>query len=347
MKIAYYSIDEPDFACAQLRVLGPLGLLRGEVELAFGVERTIYRAGGPFKRTGFTVDGRLADAADLVIFQRGFPSAHWVDAVADILAAGKPIVYETDDDLRIVPQWHDKPYYLENAPYVEALVRRATLVTVATPRLAERYAELNRATTVLPNRLPHFVWQGATPFRKRSDRLTIGYCGTSTHTMDLQQVEDALIETSRRHPDVQLVFLGCVTERLRRLPNSRYIEYAGDYLSWPRRLAEAAIDIAVVPLIDDTFNSCKSAIKFLELGYLEIPTVFSDVLAYQGAVEQGVTGLLVGPDTAAWVDALERLIADPALRARIGANARREVMAHHLLEQHCGRWLETYRGLLR
>jgi spore maturation protein CgeB len=55
----------------------------------------------------------------------------------------------------------------------------------------------------------------------------------------------------------------------------------------------------------------------------------------------------VSADSAAWIDAIERLIADETMRKRIGENARKTVMAKHLLESHCGRWLEASRGLLR
>jgi glycosyltransferase involved in cell wall biosynthesis len=345
LKVAYYSADEPEFACARLRVFCPLELLAPEIELGCGVEMTVHGSGRD-RRAQYTVDTPLAAAADIVVIQRSFPRAESQEALGEIFAMGKPVVYETDDDLRIVPDSRGEPAYQRYIPYIEAVVRRADLVTVSTPYLAARFSGLNPATVVLPNRLPHSVWRSATHFRKRSDRLTIGYCGTRTHGRDLELIEDALIEASRRHPDLELVFLGCITDRLRGLRNARYIEYHGVYRAWPRRLAEEGIDIAVVPLQDDAFNSCKSAIKFLELGFLEIPAVYSDVTAYRGTVEDGVTGLLVGPDPAAWLEAIERLVAEQALRQRIGENARRAVMAGHLLENHCGRWLEAYRRLL-
>jgi glycosyltransferase involved in cell wall biosynthesis len=346
VKVAYYSADEPEFACARLRVLGPLELLAPQVEVACGVAMAVHHAGTPDKRVTYTVDTRLAVDADLLVVQRSFPRPDSELTLAELLSTGKPVIYETDDDLRIIPDWRREYHYQQYIPYIEGMVRRADLVTVSTAYLAERYSPLNRSTVVLPNRLPHSIWRSATHFRKRSGRLTIGYCGTRTHDQDLKLIEEALIDVSRRHPGVDFVFMGCVTRRLRRLRNARVVEYDGIYRTWPRRLAEAGIDIAVVPLVDDEFNSCKSAIKFLELGYLEIPAIFSDVAAYRGTVENGVTGFLLGPEPAAWLDALEQLIADEALRLRIGENARRAVMAHHLLESHCGAWLEAYRRLL-
>jgi D-inositol-3-phosphate glycosyltransferase len=54
------------------------------------------------------------------------------------------------------------------------------------------------------------------------------------------------------------------------------------------------------------------------------PVVATDVGGLADAVEDGVTGLLVPPaDPLALRAAIERLLADPALRAQLGANARR------------------------
>jgi glycosyltransferase involved in cell wall biosynthesis len=345
VKIAYYSIDEPEFACAQLRVLRPLGLLAPEITLARGVEITIHGTGNS-RKAEYLVDTELARAADLVLVQRGFPLLDLPGMLDSILGSGRPVVYETDDDLRIIPESHDKPMYRAAAPRIAEFAQRANLITVATSHLGERFSSLNRATVVLPNCLPQSLWKGALDDRNHSARLTIGYCGTKGHEPDLRQVEDALIETSRRYPGLQLVFLGCITERLSRLPRARFIAFDGDYRTWPRRLASAGIDIAVVPLEESAFNNCKSHIKFLELGYLGIPGIFSDVAPYRDTVEHGATGLLAGPGTEAWLTALERLISDEAARRNIGANASRAVTQRHLLENHSGRWLEAYRGLL-
>ena len=54
------------------------------------------------------------------------------------------------------------------------------------------------------------------------------------------------------------------------------------------------------------------------------PVVATAVGGLPDAIEDGVTGLLVPPrDPAALRSALERLLADPALRARLGEAARR------------------------
>jgi glycosyltransferase involved in cell wall biosynthesis len=344
LKVAYYSSDNPTLAVARLRFIDPVKLLGREVLAGHGVAKITF-AHGEVSRITNELDTELFRTADVIVVQRGFPRPETAEFLELLISSGKPLVYETDDDLRIVPNESQRGF-LECIPYIEGVVRAAKLVTVATPYLAERFRPLNSRTLVLPNYLPNWLWARHVPSDAASDdRLTIGFCGSDTHQLDLEHVEEALIEVSRRHP-VRLMFLGCMTDRLWDVPGVSFFEYVGDYARWPQRLARAAMDIAIVPLIDSEFNRCKSHIKFLELGYMGIPGVYSDVPAYRDTVQDGVTGLLAPADTAAWIDALERLIADAALRRRIRENARREVTERHLMEQHKGRWLDAYRSVL-
>jgi glycosyltransferase involved in cell wall biosynthesis len=57
--------------------------------------------------------------------------------------------------------------------------------------------------------------------------------------------------------------------------------------------------------------------------------VASDVGDLRGAVADGSSGLLVAPaDAQALATALERVLADPALAGRMGAEGRRRVLEH-------------------
>src|SRR5262249_27262790 len=101
-------------------------------------------------------------------------------------------------------------------------------------------------------------------------------------------------------------------------------------------------DILIAPLCDNQFNRCKSALKFLEYGWLGAPGVYSRIVTYERVVEDGVNGLLAnGPEE--WEAALVRLIEDPALRARLGTAARATVDACWRLSRHAHEWPETYR----
>ena len=53
-----------------------------------------------------------------------------------------------------------------------------------------------------------------------------------------------------------------------------------DLLNYPREIQLRNIDLLVAPLIDNTFNKCKSNIKFLEFSALGIPMAGQNILTY-------------------------------------------------------------------
>ena len=87
-------------------------------------------------------------------------------------------------------------------------------------------------------------------------------------------------------------------------PVNNYLEFlqALNHLHW---------DVGLAPLIDDSFNRCRSPIKFLEYTACHIPTVASDVSVYRSAIEAGC-GLLVRDQD--WRPAIESLLSDGKLR---------------------------------
>ncbi len=89
--------------------------------------------------------------------------------------------------------------------------------------------------------------------------------------------------------------------------------------------AYASADVFVFPSISDTFGNV-----VIEAQASGLPVVVTDQKGPQELVEEGVTGFITrGLDAADLARALTPLVADPALRARVGAAARRAVEARN------------------
>jgi glycosyltransferase involved in cell wall biosynthesis len=72
----------------------------------------------------------------------------------------------------------------------------------------------------------------------------------------------------------------------------------------------------------------------LEAAAARVPTVGFDVGGTNEGIIDGTTGVLIEPgDEAAFVEALDRLASDPALRRRLGENGRDLVAKQFTLEQ--------------
>jgi glycosyltransferase involved in cell wall biosynthesis len=83
----------------------------------------------------------------------------------------------------------------------------------------------------------------------------------------------------------------------------------------------------------------------LEAMSLGVPLAASDVGGLGEILENEVDALLVPPgDPGALARAIERLVSDPALRSRLGLNARNKVNNRFLAPPMMDRYLEVYRG---
>ena len=124
---------------------------------------------------------------------------------------------------------------------------------------------------------------------------------------------------------------------IRRLGLERAVALAGDRSDVADMLARA--DVFVL-----SSNSEGLPLSILEAMAAALPVVASSVGGVPEAVEDGDTGLLVPPrDPVRLAAALERLLVDPALRRRLGANGRDRVREHFGLEAFQQAHVDVYR----
>jgi 2-deoxystreptamine N-acetyl-D-glucosaminyltransferase/2-deoxystreptamine glucosyltransferase len=206
-----------------------------------------------------------------------------------------------------------------------AALRRADAVVVLTARAAEAV----RGDGVPAGRV-HVVPSGFDPALFAapaavplggSGRPRIGYVGR----LAPQKRADLLVTAfgrMREQADLVVVGDGPDRERVARLaarsPAAERITLAGfvEHRQVPGVLA--ALDVLVLPSAYEEMGSV-----LVEAMAAGLPVVASDVGGIPAVVRDGRTGLLVPPgDTDALAAALDRLVADPALRERLAAGAR-------------------------
>jgi len=89
-----------------------------------------------------------------------------------------------------------------------------------------------------------------------------------------------------------------------------------------------AIDIGVYPLPLEEWVTGKSGLKAIQYMAFGIPCVATNVGTTPMLIRDGENGLLVRTE-AEWLSALERLLDDPALRRRLGEQARKDAVANY------------------
>lgn len=154
-------------------------------------------------------------------------------------------------------------------------------------------------------------------------------------------------------PDVPLVWTGsrgtlpyleALGPALRRVPGARLLVICDApppelgvpvrHVRWSPRVEAAAVRrgaVGVMPLPDTPWTRGKCGLKLLQYMASGVACVASPVGVNPELLEGGACGLLAA-DTEAWVEALTRLLGDPALRLRLAVRARARVEARYSLE---------------
>lgn len=291
-------------ACIQRRAMGfSLGELQGWY-------RSWQKAGG---KLIFEIDDDLFDAQGLV--QRGF--------IGDL------------DDI------HRKICWLAEA---------ADLVTVSTKPLLDKMRPFNSNILLVPNFIDQDLWKladlrnhGDGPYKRSPDVVTIGYVGTPTHGQDLEIIADAIRQIEAKYgQSVRVEIIGAFekSEPLfgARVPLPRDTEYP-QFVRW--LLKRVHWDIGLIPLADDEFNRSKSHLKFLECGALDMAMIVSDCVSYSAVARHNENALVVRNNTEEWLCAIERLIHDPALRAKLATAARNEVREKYTIQANAQLYREV------
>jgi glycosyltransferase involved in cell wall biosynthesis len=336
----FYGAEIP-YSCTYIRLLCPLShpVLAEKIELTHGTAEAV-------------------PDCDLLVIERHvlWPYERQLDGFVRVLSRcrqrGVPVVYELDDNL--LDLHRDEPW--ETYPgdslrgVVAFLARQADGMIVSTPAVAERVARLRSGVLVVPNALDERLFGPAPePYAPRSSAVTIGYMGTLTHEADVRMVLAPLRALLARYAGrVRLELVGGATgRRMASLfeglpfrmrdpgnedPYPKFVPWMRQHLRW---------DVAIAPLVDDAFTRGKSDLKYLDYGALGIPGVFSDVGAYRGTVRHRETGLLAANEPRAWAEALEEIVSDGALRARLAAAATAEVHGSRMLRTNAALWRDA------
>jgi glycosyltransferase involved in cell wall biosynthesis len=284
----------------------------------------LYRPGRAWSKVRHSVRGYAARArralspgrTDVVfVYRESSPLAPvWFER----LVVGRvPVVFDFDDAIYLPDASPANPWtrHFKGPRKVAALCRRAQHVTVGNEVLAEFASRHARAVTVLPSTIDTDVY--TVEPRSPHPRPVIGWTGSATTVPHLLRLAPAL-RRLRREVDFELRVIG----------GAAAIEGV-DVRCVPWSAAREVedlrpLDVGLMPLPDDEWSRGKCGMKALQYMALAIPPVVSPVGANRTIVQDGVNGLHAAED-GQWVDALARLIADAALRERLGRAARQTV----------------------
>lgn len=282
---------------------------------------------------------------DVLVLQR--PLRRLVaDVIPFLQERGTAVVVEVDDDFSCIDRrnvaWRADGQE-RNAVLADACAR-ADLVTVSTPRLAERYAPHGRVR-VLPNYVPTwYLGVGPVGQAGREDgEVWVGWSGSvATHRGDLETTGRAVTRALAhdRRAVVRAVGTGVGVGRALSL-GTKDVDGSGwvDLPRYPREVAR--LDVGVAPLEDTPFNRAKSWLKVLEyaaLGVACVATRLDEYQRFEDVFGEGTVRLVETPRQ--WEGAVKALLRDDA-RAEQAQRAR-AALAGATIEAHRDDWSEAW-----
>lgn len=181
-----------------------------------------------------------------------------------------------------------------------------------------------RRTHVHPN-LVRFDHYEQVDLREEPDKIKILWQGGIAHFEDFYPLKEALGNITKKYPEVHWVFWGAQFPWVKEhIPPHRYtFKDWCPYSEYKLRLVMIGHDIAIAPLQDHVFNTCRSAIKWYEASVLRKPaaTLAQNSAAYKLEMKDGETGLLFN-DPEEFEAKLSLLIEDAKLRKDLAYNAK-------------------------
>lgn len=298
--------------------------------------------GVPDPRNGSIYDVHIPAGADVIVLQR-VTHAATVEAIHKFREKGVAVVVDVDDDLDRIdprnPAWamlHPSSGTGQSWVTAEAACAAATVVTVSTPALLDKYAPRGNGI-VIPNYVP------ADPFLvlPRFDSPVFGWGGSlHSHPGDLQVMGDAPARLMREGHQFRVVGSGDGIREALRLPwepdktGNMPIDRWADGLS--------TLGVGVTPLADTIFNRGKSWLKMIEKAAAGVPVVFSPMPAYS-ALHKDSGGRIGIPakNPREFYRLLKRLMDDEWYRREL-SQAHREAAAEYTVDAHAWRWMDAW-----
>ena len=187
---------------------------------------------------------------------------------------------------------------------------------------------------------------------KDRHNIVIGHFGSTTHFTSLLSEEfmKGMDKIMREYPNVTFKTVGAHIPKYKLRWGARY-EYGfgdPDLFIWIKNKYPAVvddIDFFVTPLIENVYNRCKSAIKWLEVSAAKKPGVWQDIRQYNQVIEPGKHGFLAR-SASDWYKGMKKLIESVELRREIGENAFKEVKEKWTIQRHINDYADFFKEVM-
>jgi len=275
-----------------------------------------------------------------------------------------PILYDLDDPLFSVSAYETyrnmealnpamKAHFLGEAPKYLSMMNGADILSVSTPGMAAHAALYSgRSVYVRRNFADAETLDAGTQAmleNPQNDGLfRVAFAsGSQGHEIDLNEIIKPLSDFILADENRRLMLIGHFD--VSHLPEGMEHQVETVKFSTYQRYLSALrqANCAVMPLCDDIFNQCKSAVRVLDAAAVGVPSIVGLVGDLPHVVRSEKTGF-VARDRSGWIDALKDLAADPLAARQMGQAARQDLERRwkgsdqaHIIAPELIKWVEA------
>jgi L-malate glycosyltransferase len=237
----------------------------------------------------------------------------------------KLLVYDIEDNLLTEKSNNINPLVkiLKSPEKTSFLIKSANHVITSSPFLNDYCLKVNekKSCTYISSSVDADRFIPVNPYNNERKTI-IGWTGTFSSKIYLDLLSNVFLELNKR-----------IDFKLRVIGNFEYDFPSIDLevIQWTKENEVEdlqGIDIGIYPLVQDDWVLGKSGLKAIQYMAFGLPTVATNVGTTPRIINHMVNGWLVKTDEE-WIDALETLIKNPALRSNLGEAARLTVLENY------------------
>lgn len=270
------------------------------------------------------------------------------------------------DDMWHLPNTHIAyNAYVENrtSELAQWCIRRADVVTCTNAQL-EHYLKIINPNVYIANNGIDFETQAQFVPKPTNNYGTMrfGYLGGSTHFHDLAIMRESVAKLYKdKTLDFQMYLCGYNVKPdspavAQAFPKMEFIlangykgleeqpSYSNDYQFPPSSKYKRIVynpnldqyanaynyfDVALAPLENTLFNTCKSELKMIEGGFMRKAMIVSNMKPYLPLAKHNKNCLVVSDNRFGWYEAMKRLIKNPALAHDLAHELHEEVIVKY------------------
>jgi hypothetical protein len=282
------------------------------------------------------------DWCDIAVFSRNCEFRD-LPALYELKRKGKSVVYDIDDNFEEIPLTNDIGVY-HRMFYRLHVVKRFFQYSDVTRVYSERMAQLALRREGQPFLDRSYFDASIVAGAQRAvsnGKIKIAY---PTGRLDDPALEEMFYQAVRvileRHPGKVEFHLWrkAVPNQLAGVPGVVLNAGVAGYDKFMLSFFKAGFDIGLAPGIDTPFFHSKTNNKYREFGGCGIAGIYGNFPPYSNTLRHEYNALLVESTSQAWIDAMERLIQSPELRAQIARNGAADVAQNYSFESELTGW---------